>query len=203
MLTAALAGALATLSLEWSNVRDYTLTIDAREFRGDRSRQQVLLYAYRRPHSARLEVLTGPGRGDVVVWRGEDRVIAYRRGLAIFSIRVKPSDERVTSLRGNGVLTPNFDKVLACFAGHSSRVSERPGPLIEGESTTAIELAHAGIACELDSPVDREGTRDVLYVSRKTGVPVRRERYAGARLVESWELRDLQLNPDLPDSMFP
>jgi len=202
MLIAALAGALAALSLEWSHVRDYTVTIEAREVRGERSAQQILRYAYRRPDSARLEVLAGPKRGSIVVWHGDDLAVAYRRGLRIFSVRLEPWDERVTSLRGNGVLTPNFDKVLACFAGHGSRVSERRGPVVEGESTTAIVLAHAGIACELDSPVDREVTRDVLYVSQRTRLPVRRERFAGARLVESWELRDLQLNRDLPDSAF-
>jgi outer membrane lipoprotein-sorting protein len=202
MLIAVLAGALSALSVEWSNVRDYTVTIDSREFRDSRSQRQLLKYAYRRPDRARLEIVDGAQRGAIIVWRGNNSATAYRRGLRLFSLHLAPRDERVTSLRGNGVLTPNFDGILACFADHRAQVSERRGPPVEGEPTTAIALARAGFACAIDSPIDREVTRDVLYVSQKSGLPVLRERYVGARLVERWELHDLRLNPNLPDSAF-
>ena len=202
MLIAALAAALSALTLEWSHVRDYSLTIDAREFRQGRSQQEVLRYSYRRPNRARLEILDGAQRGSVVVWFGDDRASAYRRGLRLFKLYLAPSDGRVTSLRGNGVLTPNFDAILACFADHRSRVTEGPGPRVDGIPTVAIALEYAGFTCATDSPFDRDVTRDVLYVSSKTNLPVLRERYAAEQLVERWELRDLRLNSGLTDSAF-
>ena len=202
MLIAALAAALSALTLEWSHVRDYSLTIDAREFRQGRSQQEVLRYSYRRPNRARLEILDGVQRGSVVVWFGDDRASAYRRGLRLFKLYLAPSDGRVTSLRGNGVLTPNFDAILACFADHRSRVTEGPGPRVDGIPTVAIALEYAGFTCATDSPFDRDVTRDVLYVSSKTNLPVLRERYAAEQLVERWELRDLRLNSGLTDSAF-
>jgi len=202
MLVATLAAALSALTLEWSHVQDYSLTIDAREFRQGRSQQEILRYSYRRPNRARLEILDGPQRGAVVVWFGDERATAYRRGLRLFKLRLAPSDERVTSLRGNGVLTPSFDALLACFADHRSRVTEGPGPRVDGIPTVAIALEYAGFMCPTDSPFDRDVTRDVLYVSSKTNLPVLRERYAAEQLVERWELRDLRLNSGLTDSVF-
>jgi len=202
VLIATLAVALSALTLEWSHVWDYSMTIDAREFRQGQSQQEVLRYSYRRPDRARLEILDGALLGAVVLWFGNDQATAYRRGLRLFKVRLAPSDGRVTSLRGNGVLTPNVDAILACFADHRSRVTEGPGPLVEGIPTVAIALEFTGFTCPTDSPFDWDVTRDVLYVSLKTHLPVLRERYAAEQLVERWELHDLRLNSGLTDSTF-
>jgi outer membrane lipoprotein-sorting protein len=202
ILAFAFSGALTSLSAEWSHVNTYSVTIEASEHLGARSQRQVLRYSYRRPDRARIEVVDGAGRGGVVLWYGDDRATAYRRGLKLLKLRVGAEDGRVTSLRGNGVLTPNFDAILSCFVENRSRVSESPGPILDGAPTIAITLANGGLHCAGDSATDRGVTRDVLYVSRKTSLPVQRERYVGAELVERWELRDLRLNPGLTDSAF-
>lgn len=201
-MLAVFAGVLVTLSAEWLHVKDYSVTIDARETLRGHTERQVLHYLYRRPDRARLEIVDGAERGGVVVWLGDEHATAYHRGLRLLKLRVGPRDGRVTSLRGNGVLTPNFDAILACFSANRSRVSERPGPSVGGVPTTEIVLDYGGARCPQDSPKDREITRDVLYVSRQTGLPVMRERYALGELAERWLLSDLRLNPGLADSAF-
>jgi cytochrome oxidase Cu insertion factor (SCO1/SenC/PrrC family) len=186
--------ALQALVTRWSQVRDFSVTIDALETSGKRTQAQQLRYEYRMPHQALLEVLNGPERGSVVVWNvGDQKATAYRRGLALFKLRADPRDPRLTSMRGNGILTPNFAALLSCFVAHQSHVSEQRGLNVNNEPTKAIELNYAGFACPNDSTDDRKVTRDVLYVAQDTGLPVLRERFEGKMLVERWALRDLKL----------
>lgn len=186
--------ALQELLTRWAHVHDFSVTIDAFETSGKRTQAQKLRYEYRAPHQALLEVLDGPARGSVVVWNvGDPKAVAYRRGLAFFKLHADPHDPRLTSMRGNGVMTPNFSALLDCFAAHRSHVSEEPGPRFENEPTRAIALNYSEFTCPNDSADDREVTRDVLYVARDTGLPVLRERYEGNTLVERWGLLGLKL----------
>jgi hypothetical protein len=201
-LAAVLAGALASLAAAWSNVHDYRLTIDAHEVLDGRTQTQVLSYAFRAPDRARLEVLSGPEYGAIVVWYGGADAIAYRRGLALFKLHAPARDPRLTSLRGNGVLTPDFAAIIGCFEAHADRVHELPGPAVDGQATVAIVLAHGGVDCSTDSAVDRAVTRDILFVSRRTNLPVLRARYVAEQLVERWQLKGLRTNEALGDSDF-
>ena len=110
MLLAAVAGALAALATQWAHVTDYTVRIDAREVLRTRTQSQVLLYSYRRPDRAKLEIVGGAQRGAIVLWDGDDRATAYRRGLRLFKLRVGARDERVTSLRGKSKLSQNKEE---------------------------------------------------------------------------------------------
>ena len=193
----------AQLLTTWRQVRDFTVTIEATERLGGRTTQNVLHYAFRKPDRARLDVVAGPSRGAVVIWRGGDRVTAYHRSLSFFKVRTRVKSSRVTSPRGNGVLTPNLGDVLECFARHRGDVRERPGPMVDGDATSAIVLNYTGgVACPDDSSKDGDVTQDVLYVSRRTGYVVRRERYERESLVERYALRDLRVDEGLPDDLF-
>jgi hypothetical protein len=197
--TLALAGAFAALQNEWSHIRDYTVNVEAHEVIDGRAFTDVLRYAYRRPDRARLEITSGAQRGSVVIWNGDDRATAYRRGLSFLKLRFGVKDRRVTSARGNGILTPNFDTIIRCFEAHPQSISESPGPAIDGDATTAITLTRDGFACPEDSTLDHDLTRDVLYVSNRTHLPLLRERYAGSARVEAWKLTNLKINSGLTD----
>ena len=193
----------AQLLTTWRQVRDFTVTIEATEWLGGTTIQNVLHYAFRKPERARLDVVAGPSRGAVLIWRGGDGVTAYQRSLAFVKVRAGANASRVTSPRGNGVLTPNLGDVLECFARHRGDVRERPGPRVDGDATNAIVLNYTGgVTCPDDSSRDGGVTRDVLYVSRRTGYVVRRERYERESLVEEYALRDLRIDEGLPDDLF-
>jgi len=195
--------AFQELLVKWSPVRDFSVTIDAFEASGARTQSQRLHYEFRTPEHARLEILDGPARGSIVVWNGTgQKATAFHRGFGLFKLRADVRDPRLTSLRGNGVLTPNFGPLIDCFAAHRSHISEMSGPKVEDESTEAIVLAYAGFTCPNDSADDRDVTRDVLYVAHSSGFPVLRERFAGETLVERWILHDLKVDVELCDEPF-
>jgi hypothetical protein len=86
---------------------------------------------------------------------------------------------------------------------HRGDVREGAGPTVDGDATNAIVLNYTGgVACPDDSSQDGDVTRDVLYVSRRTGFVVRRERYERESLVEEYALRDLRVDEELPDDLF-
>lgn len=187
----------------WSKVHDYVVEFKTFETYGGKTSRSRVAYSYRKPDRARLEVLEGYNRGAVVLWDGGTQAVAYKRGpFSLFKLRADVDDKRLSSLRGNDVLTPNLDYVLACFRSHRSDVTVLPGPSRSGEATEEIELRYAGYTCPYDSKLDADVTRDVLVVGERDEDVVRRERYAGSTLVESYDVRNLSINVGLDDSTF-
>jgi outer membrane lipoprotein-sorting protein len=194
---------LERLESAWSQLQDYSMTVETTEWLHDNVINETVHYAFRKPALARLEVVDGPDRGAVLIWRGGTRVAAYRRGFSLIKIAADVHSRRVTSPRGNGILTPNLGDVLDCFAKEHERVVQTDGPLFEGEPTDAIALLYGdGVSCPDDSPQDSTVTRDILYVSRSSGHILERERYEGHALVERYVVRDLSIDEQLPDSLF-
>jgi outer membrane lipoprotein-sorting protein len=200
--TGAPAGtALDRLVGAWSSVDDYSVTIEAHEALGKSSQDRVLHYAFRKPAQARLDLMAGTRSVATILWSGGDSVVAYRSGLSFLRIRGSAEDRRFTSLRGNGVRTPVLGDIVACFERHQSSVEVRSGPVVNGQPTDEIVLERAGISCAGDSPADRAVTRDIIEVSRR-GTILMRRRYEGPELVEAWNLRDYRINAGFDDRVF-
>lgn len=195
---------LSRLSETWSEIRAYRVDIDANELVGDRWTERQVRYSLLRPNRARMDILDGPSRGTALVWDGGDRIRVRLGGLLAFMrLSFGLDDPRVTSERGNTLFTPDFGKVLECFAARAADVRILPGPGVDGQATTQLVFEHApGPACSTDSQRDVAVTRDVVTILTETGLPLRRERFEGERSVERWELRDLRLNPGLKPSDF-
>lgn len=205
LIAAAPAGAgdgLSRLEATWAHLHDYSVTIEAREILGKESDEHELRYEFRKPDSARLDVLAGTKSGSTIVWHGGDRVIAYRRNFSLFKIHGSARQKDLTSLRGNSILSPNMGDLLSCFEEHRDAVREHDGPVVDGESTDEIALPYANVVCPDDSAADRAVTADILDVSKKSGLIVMRKRFEGDELVEQWELKDYKVDANLSDSDF-
>jgi outer membrane lipoprotein-sorting protein len=198
---AAAETALDRLAGAWSSIRDYSVTIDAHEVLGQSSQDRVLRYVFRKPAQARLDLMAGTRSVATILWSGGDSVVAFRSGLSFLKIRGSAEDRRFTSLRGNGVRTAVLGDIVTCFEENRSNVHERSGPTVDGESTDEIVLERTGVSCAGDSPADRAVTRDVIDVSRRGAILVRR-RYVGAELVEAWILHDYRINAGFDDRVF-
>ena len=184
----------------WSGLHDYSVTIDEYEVMGNETSVHELHYAFKKPNHARLDVVAGTKSGSTIVWNGGDGVIAYRRKMSFFKIHGTVHDHDLTSLRGNGILSPNMGDLLACFGEHRALLREREGPVIDGDPTDELVLPYLDVTCPDDSPSDRGVTLDVLDVSRRTGLIMLRRRYEGETVVERWELKDYRIDSGLSDA---
>jgi len=187
----------------WNALRDYSVTIDAYEVLGNVTDQHEMFYAFRKPGHARLDVVKGARSGSTIIWDGGERVTAFKRSLSFFKMHADAWDKNLTSLRGNGILSPNMGAIVACFDAHREALHERTGPVLDGDATIEIELPYTDVVCPYDSAADRGViTRDVLDVSESSGLILQRMRYQGNDVVERWELSDYKLDSEVADSSF-
>jgi len=191
--------ALDRMAATWKNLHDYSVTIEGHEVLGDRTSDNEFHYAFRKPHEARLDVITGNKSGSTILWDGGDRVTAYRRRLSFFKMHGSAHAVDLTSLRGNGVLNPDEGDVIACLDAHRDRIAERDGPTVEGEGTDELAFSNANISCPDDPATDKDVTLDVIDVSKRTGLVVMRKRYIGNEVVERWQLKDFKVDSGLTD----
>ncbi len=197
------SGALDRLGRAWAALRDYTANIFSHEQIGDRVSDHTLRYEFRKPDRARLDIISGTRAGVTLIWTGSDAIYAYRRGLSFFKKRGSAVSDELTSIRGNGILTPNIGDIVACFEAHRELVESRPGPNVSGNATDEIALPYAGISCPDDSPLDRRTiTLDVLDLDPASGLIVERRRYAGTELVERWIVSSRAVDTNIPDGEF-
>lgn len=199
------ASELDQLTAFWAKLSDMQVVIVAHEFDGKTRQDRLMRYAYLRPSHAKIELLDGPFKGMVAVWKGGETVVAYRRGF-LSGIRKTFGlhDKLVTSLRGNGVTTPEFGPALQCFQAHAAQLQQLPGPTLDGQETVMLVIEDKnGLHCPTDSPLDAGTvTKDVIMVNRATHLPMRRIRYAGDTQVEEWILNDLRINSGLSPQDF-
>ena len=184
----------------WNRLHDYTVTIDSHEVLGDQISDNEMVYWFRKPDRARLDVLAGHQSGTTMVWAGGEDVTGYRRSLSLFKIHRDMHDKMLTSLRGNTILTPDLGAILDCFSKYRDRLREREGPSIDGEATSEITLPYADVSCPNDPVADRVVTADVLDLSKRTGYIVERKRFAGDDIVERWTLKDYKVDVGLADT---
>ncbi|MEO6991878.1 MAG: hypothetical protein ABI346_09975 [Candidatus Baltobacteraceae bacterium] len=196
---AAELAAFDALVAKYAEVRSYVVEITGRERSGEGFVERGLRFSFRKPDRAETVVLSGSSVGTRVVWKGGSRVTVRVRPIAFVPLSLDLHDKRVVSPRGNTMLAADLGRVLRCFQAHRADVLERRA---KPSGNTAIVLERkGGVACADDPPADRGVTRDVLVLGHD-GWPVRRERFAGAQLVESWTLDNLRTNVDLPDADF-
>jgi outer membrane lipoprotein-sorting protein len=189
--------ALSAFEAAVDALRDYTVTIAVHETEGGRTQDRAVRYWYKKPTTAKIEVISGAGRGSVGVWRGGDSVRGHQGGfLGMIKLTVGLHDARAVSLRGDTIDSAYFGNILERIKTTKGELSEAPGPAIAGVPTEAITLNVA------DPNANQRISREVVYLSRETHLPVKRERFEGDVLVKSQFFSNLKLNLNLTDQDF-
>jgi hypothetical protein len=204
LLLAAPAGALPgkraldAANAAFAQVTDYRMTIAVHEVAGGRVEDRTYAILFKKPALERIDIVAGPGKGGGIVWLGGDKVKGHRGGL-LSGIRLTLDihNSQVATLRGDSVNSGTIPAMLAVFTTVKGTVSEAPGPQIEGAGSSAVTLDVA------DPPAYNGVTREVLYLSSVTDLPVRRERFAGPQLVKSEIVTDTKTNVGLTSNDFP
>jgi len=75
-------------------------------------------------------------------------------------------------------------------------LAEAAGPAIDGQATTAVTLAVS------DPKANANVSKDVLFLSNASHLPLGRDQYIGATLVKTEKFKEIKTNLGLKDSDF-
>ncbi len=174
---------------------DETEMIVTHEVRGNLVSDDTYKITARRPMSTRCEALAGPNKGGVVVWIGGEKVKAHPGGvLSHVVVIANRHDRRATDLVGYGCGETTLTNIVAYWTAHGTIV-ESPGTPVDGVATAMIAWTP-----QADFPLGL--TREELYLSTVTHLPVMTKGYIGTMLVENSKFTSIALNANVPDSAF-
>ncbi|MBV8600903.1 MAG: hypothetical protein JO359_04980 [Candidatus Eremiobacteraeota bacterium] len=195
--TLAMASPLTDFADAWGKVDDYTCTIAVHEALGNQTQDRHYDFAFKKPSMAHIEVTQGPGKGSGSVWHGGDTVRGHQGGiLSGIKLTISINDPRAVTLRGDTIDTASFGYILGVYQSGKGTITDAPGETIDGVSTDKVTMQIANAAA------NKNVSRDVLYLSKGTHLPVRRVRYEGDTLVKQEDFTNVKLNPGLKDSNF-
>jgi hypothetical protein len=171
----------------------------ARDLAGNNVQDRTYSTSYSKSrHSSASTSSRAPARAAGIVWLGGHKVKGHRGGLLSgIHLTLDIHDGQVSTLRGDTVSSGTIPAMLTVFDTVKGTVSEAPGPQIDGAGSSAVTL-------DVAEPAAYNGvSREVLYLSTVSNLPVRRERFAGTQLVKSENISDIKTNVGLTSSDFP
>jgi hypothetical protein len=178
---AASGGALDSFAKAWSGLRGYDATIQLFEAKGGNSEHAVFAYSFTKPTTVTMHINQGPNSGATVKWTGGSTVYASKSGAFGITMgkNVSLDDPLVSSLRGYSVSDLSFAGILL----HAQQTA---GSLSSG-ATTLNGSAVTAVTLNVANPAQDNGmTREVLYLSQNTQLPVRVDGFAGNQLVRMY-----------------
>ena len=185
----------ADFAAAWSAIDNYTATIATHETNGKDTQDRVYHYAYKKPHFAKIDIVSGPGRGGGAVWTGGDHVKGHQGGIVSFvKLSISITDGRATSLRGDTIDRGSFQSIADDLK--SGKV----------ESVTTIATVD-GVPSDLVTidlvPAAPGGvTRSLVAFARNTHLPVRRTSFASDAQVKQEDFSEVKLNAGLTEADF-
>jgi outer membrane lipoprotein-sorting protein len=192
----AAASGLSAFDEAWAKIQDYTVSLKVHEALGSQTQDRTYDYWFLKPHYAKTAITSGDGRGGGGVWVGGDQVSGHQGGVISFiHLKVDLHDRRATSLRGYTLPDGLFPNTVERYRTIKGTLSERNGPVVNGEATDEVEL-------KIANPTN-DVTRMLLYLSKTTHMPVRQLRYAGDKVVTDETWSNFHPNVGLKVSDFP
>ncbi|MGH7708927.1 MAG: hypothetical protein ACREM8_02695 [Vulcanimicrobiaceae bacterium] len=178
-------------------IDDYTVTIAVHETDGHATEDRVYTYSFKRPHYAKIAITAGAGRGGGAVWTGGDTLTGHQGGMLSFlKLKINIHDRRAVSLIGDTIDEASLPALVEHLATVPGTLTERAGPAIGGLATDEIRLDVT------DPKADRKVTRELLFVSPATHLPMRRQRYEDTLLVKQEDFSGFKLNVGLTAADF-
>ena len=170
--------ALTAFTNAWAAVTAYNTTITVFEQKGVAVQNVIFKYTFRKPTTVTVDVVGGPNNGVSILWTGGTTVSAHRSGLtSVFKETLSLHDPKVTTIRGSSIDQLSFSHILAHARGTAGKISQGPGPMINGVATDAVTLVPT-------NPAANAGyTREIIQISRLTHFPLRIVGYQGPTLV--------------------
>lgn len=196
----AAAPALDEANAAFGKINDYVMSVVVHETdnAGKNVEDRTYQYSFLKPTDVKLAITAGSHRGAGVVWKGGDKVKGHDGGfLSGIKLTLDIHNGRVVSLRGDTIDSGTIPAMLDRFKTIKGDVTEAPGPAIEGQATDEVTLKVA------DPSSDGGVTKEQLFLSRTSHLPLRRMRYVGEALVKSENVSSFKSNVGLTDADFP
>jgi len=178
-------------------IKTYTVTATTHEVSSSgQTQDRVYQFSYEKPYYARSAIVSGPGTGSVAVWHGGNIVKGHLGGLLSgLNLTIPENDPRAVDIRGKTIEAAFYPWMIA-EAEASGKMSEGPGPTVAGVPTDAVTMIPT------DPSKVRGLTKEALYLSKATHLPVEHLGWTGTEKVEDETFSDVQVNPALPFSTF-
>jgi hypothetical protein len=173
----------------WAGIVAYSATVTAFERAGSRAETLVVDYRFRKPSNVTARIVSGPNPGAILVWDGGPTMSAHLGSGLMYVLQKKLSlhDPSATSPRGSSIDQLSFAYVLDHGQSTPGTVLQRPGEVVAGVATEAVEIVPL-------APADDGGlTREVVELSPTTHVPVRILGYEGLTLVRKIDFTNVTL----------
>jgi len=171
----------------WAGIVAYSATVTAFERADARAETLVVDYRFRKPSNVTARIVSGPNPGAVLVWDGGPTMSAHLGSGLMYVLQKKLSlhDPSAISPRGSSIDQLSFAYVLNHGQSTPGTVAQRPGEVIDGVATQAVEIVPL-------VPADDGGlTREVVELSPTTHLPVRILGYEGSTLVRKIDFANI------------
>ncbi len=167
--------ALTAAAAAYAKVAGYKTTAHVYQVKGTQTQNSVYDYTFAKPTSISMNIVSGANSGASVTWNGGTTV---RAGKGMFTKSVDLTDPMVSSLRGMTIVQLSFGSIL-------QHAAETAGALTASTTTlggATVNLVNLDVA----NPQGDNGlTREVLYLSQATNLPVRVDGFIGTTLVQT------------------
>jgi outer membrane lipoprotein-sorting protein len=176
--------ALTAAAAAYAKISGYSTTAHVYQVKDSQTQNSVYNYTFAKPTSVTMNIVSGPNSGATVTWTGGTSV---RAGKGMFTKTVDLTDPLVLSLRGMTIVALSFGAIL-------QHAAETAGAL--SASTTTLGGASVNLVnLDVANPQGDNGlTREVLYLSQSTNLPVRVDGFIGSTLVQTVSFENTALS---------
>lgn len=164
---------------------------------GNREERRIYNYAFQAPKLIRMDVIAGKDRGATLVYR--NGFVRVRRGglLSFITLTFKPSDRRVTTIRGGQIDQTDFGFIMSLLLDSTKKILWKNKDSFMGEDADVLELLETKTV-NPDEPV-----RGLFWISHNSKLILKYELYdKNNNLLFQQIHKDIQLNIDFPEDYF-
>jgi outer membrane lipoprotein-sorting protein len=197
--SAASTPAIAAFDSAFASINDYTYNLRSHEALNGNVQDRVYAYSFMKPHFAKTLITSGDGNGSGGVWAGGDQVSGHQGGfLSGIHLKVGLHDGRAVSMLGYTIPDGLMQNVVARYKNVAGTLTQHVGGKIDGVQTDLVVLIPSNPAAQ-----DHGATRDMLYFSQTTHLPLREIMYVGDKVLVDESFLDTKTNVGLTQNDFP
>jgi hypothetical protein len=177
----------------YAKIDSYVADVTMHETNGNAVQDRTYRYSYLKPHFAKAEVTSGPGKGGGVVWRGGDTLKGHQGGFfSRIKVEMSIHDRRAVSLRGDTIEFGSIESVVADLKAPN-----------QTESSGTVDAQPVAIVTISYAQPENGVVKEAIAFSKTTHLPIRRTQYGpGDAVLKQVDIRSLDSSVKLTEADF-